>query len=538
MRRLAAAFGIDYDQWRALTITALKLDLRQSSLGQPQGLRGAKGRGALIGQAVFYTMFGVFMAVAVWVVRDVLLVATVLAAYTTFIVGTVVLLDHNSALTSPVDYPVLGFRPISSRTYFAAKLTNVLVYTTGVTTLAVYLPVIAMFVRHGIVVGLAGLLALYLCSLSTALALLFAYAAMLRWFGADAIKRALSYVQLLMSFLVYGGYFVLSQMVSQAAMRTMTMPDTPLMLVFPPVWFASYVAIATGRIELTTVAPAIASVVALGAMVAGLSGRLSLDYSERLGALASASAARRQAATRPSGPGWWFRSGEGRSMALLIRSQFRNDQRFRMSVLAILPITLLYAFMGLREGRMVDPFSGTGGGPPLMIIAALLFPSMLKMSLTHSDAYRASWIFFACPADRARVLMAAKRVLVAFFLVPYLVFLTAVYIWIVGHPLHVVVHMVLIGLVSHIALQAVFLVDPELPFARPPMKQRSSGAYFAVIISTMILGSILQALSPLIYSRVAFTAVAFGAVIALTVLLDLLIRARAGQQMRQLEFQG
>ena len=32
MRRLLTAFGVDYDQWRALTITALKLDFRQTAL--------------------------------------------------------------------------------------------------------------------------------------------------------------------------------------------------------------------------------------------------------------------------------------------------------------------------------------------------------------------------------------------------------------------------------------------------------------------------------------------------------------------------
>jgi hypothetical protein len=47
-----------------------------------------------------------------------------------------------------------------------------------------------------------------------------------------------------------------------------------------------------------------------------------------------------------------------------------------------------------------------------------MFPSMLKLSLTRSDAFRASWIYFACPADRARVIRATRDVLLLYFLLP------------------------------------------------------------------------------------------------------------------------
>src|SRR5215510_431527 len=122
MRALFAKAGVDYDQWKALTKTALKLDFRMASFGQSRMNAQVKGASVLIAQGVLYFLFGVFLSIFVWASRDLFLIGIALTTYTLFMVGTAVLLDHSSALTSAADYSILGFRPVSSRTYFAARL--------------------------------------------------------------------------------------------------------------------------------------------------------------------------------------------------------------------------------------------------------------------------------------------------------------------------------------------------------------------------------------------------------------------------------
>jgi len=213
MRALFGAAGVDFDQWKALTAVALKLDVRSSSLGRSQFRRRAGVVSGLIGQFTFYTLFGAAIALFVWFSRDLFLVGTIAMTYTMFAIGMAVLVDHNSALVSPLDYAILGFRPVTSRTYLAVRLTNVLVYTMALTTVAAWLPVVSLFARHGGAVGAAGIAAFYACAVSTALAILLGYAWILHAVGADAVKRALSYVQLMMSFAVYGGYFLVTRAV-------------------------------------------------------------------------------------------------------------------------------------------------------------------------------------------------------------------------------------------------------------------------------------------------------------------------------------
>jgi len=536
---LFAALGIDYAQWKVLTLVALKLDFRQGSFVRSRFGREARGIAILVSQLIFYSVYGLFMAILVWASGDVWLAGIVVMTYVMFMVGTAVLLDHNSALTSPSDYGILGFRPISSRTYFAARLANVLAYTTAMTTVAAYLPALSLFVRHGAAVGFAGIAAFYGCSFFTAFSILFGYGWLMRLIGPDALKRVLSYVQLAMSFFVYGGYFMMSRLAGSRVLASIALPKTGWILLYPATWFAALLEIAAGDTGLHAVLPALVSAAALVALAAGLGGRLSLDYSDRLAGLAS-STQRVRPARAAASPGWWFRTDEARAVALLVRSQFRNDQRFRMGVLSILPLTFIYVLMGVTSGGMHDPFLTTRGGSAfsLVTVAVVMFPSMLKPALTRSESFRASWVFFACPADRLRVIRSAKNVVVAFFLAPYLLFIGAIYLYFAHNVLHVLVHIALLGLISHLVLQAYVLLDPELPFSRPMQVGRRSGALVMVMLVMGLISGLLQAFSPTLYGSVEATTIAFGVLLVATIVLDLLTRARVERQARSLEFEG
>jgi hypothetical protein len=457
-----------------------------------------------------------------------------------FAVGMAVLVDHNSALASPLDYAILGFRPVTSRTYFAVRLTNVLAYTMALTTLAAWLPMVSLFVRHGGAVGAAGIAAFYACSVSTALAILLGYAWILHAIGADEVKRALSYLQLVMSFAVYGGYLLLTRAVVRSLAASFTLPKTAWLMLYPPTWFGSYLELAAGKTGPLELVPAAASWMALGAMASSLGGRLSLDYSARLGAMMTASARAGPAGSAPSTTGVWFRTGEARGVALLVRSQFRDDQRFRMGVLTILPMTLVYLLMGLRDGPIHDPFvaHGSSSGFLPVTMAVMMFPSLLKMHLTRSDSFRASWIFFASPARRMTIVRSSQNVLVAFFLLPYLLFLLALYTYLTGHLFHVAVHIALQGLLGYLVLQVTMLADPALPFSKPPLKVRNSVAMLGFVGAGAAASTVLDAFSAELYGSALATAGVFGAIALASVVVDRLTRARVELETESLEFEG
>jgi hypothetical protein len=350
----------------------------------------------------------------------------------------------------------------------------------------------------------------------------------------------LSYVQMLMGFAVYGGQFLISGLLSRMAPATWSLPASPLILLYPGTWFGSYLELASSRMSTGAIACAAASVVALAFMVSRLGGRLSLQYSESLGAMTVAARARVAAAaetrTRDS---FWFRTGEARAVALLVRSQFRHDHRFRMGVLGLLPFTLLYMFMGVRNGAVADPFvAGRNVQAWPLTMAVLTSPAMLRMLLTRSDAFRASWIFFTCPGDRMKIVRSSKDVLVAFFLIPYLLVVSVFYSYVVGNVVHVLVHVMFLGLLAHLILQIALLFDPALPFSRPMQPTRTTGMFIGFALTTIVVSVFLQFYSARIYSTVTSTITAVAVIVLAGVVIDLLTRARVSRQTQLLEFEG
>ena len=540
MRRLFAAAGIDFDQWKALTIVALKLDFRGSALSQRNQAREVKVVISLIFQAIFYTFFGGIIAYLVWASRDLWLAGTIASTYIAFIIGTAVVLDHNSVISSPVDYAILGFRPVSSRTYFAVKLTNILVYTMALTTLAAWVPLLVASARHGWDVGVALLLDIYASSMATTLAIALGYATVLRSVGPDAIERVLSYVQMVMSFAVYGGQFLISGFVSRATPGNWTMPASSWVLLYPGTWFGSYLELASGRTSTSVLASAAVSAAVVLVMASRLGGRLSLQYSETLGAMTVAARARAvQAADARKRRALWFTSGEARAVALLVRSQFRHDHRFRMGVLGLLPFTLLYMFMGVRNGAVADPFTaGRSMQAWPLTMAVLASPAMLRMLLTRSEAFRASWIFFTCPSDRMKIARSSKDVLVAFFLIPYLLVVSAVYSYVVGNVVHVLVHVTFLGLLAHLVLQIALLLDPALPFSRPMQRSTNASVFFGFTLVTILVSLFIQFYSARIYSNMTSTLAAVAGIVFIGIVVDLITRARVSRQAQLLEFEG
>jgi hypothetical protein len=375
--------------------------------------------------------------------------------------------------------------------------------------------------------------AFYACSAATTLAILFGYAALLRLVGGARLKRALSYLQMLLSFLMYGGFFLVQQAGLSGDLREATLAKSGWVLLVPSAWFATYLEIGAGTAGVLEVALAAGSAGLLLVMIASLGRRLSLDYSARLGEIVSAAQAPRTPAARGTRRGRWFRAGEARAVALLIGSQFRNDQKFRMAVLAILPLTILYVFMGAFDSRA----TGTGRFA-LVNVAVLIFPSMLNMALKRSDHFRASWIFFAAPADRARLIRASQNVLVVLFLAPYLGFITAVFLWLLRTPLQVAAHVLLLGLLSHLVLQIVVLMDPALPFSQPNQPMRRSGSFIVFIVVLGMTTGLIQLVGRYLTSSVRAALVTYAAVASVSVLVDRLTRARIHRQAQQLEFEG
>jgi hypothetical protein len=525
----------DVRQWRALLRVSFKIMQRQQS----HLSMGKQSRMSNLWMGVlFYGIMGFVFAGAAAAATSAGTAAFILACLISVFISTLVLLEFGSTIVSPDDIAVLSMRPISSRTYFAARISAVgvmvLLYATAMSGPAV----VAFAWRFGVHVGLAWLLAAISGSLAAALLMIVIYTGALRHISPTKIRTVMGYVQLVLSFTIYGGYAILSEKLV-VLMGAAGLPAFAPLL--PQAWFASIVALAAGETSTTHWLGLALSITLLGGLIAAVGGRISLGYAEASAAAVTEGSEKRKKG-KASGLGVLrlLRHHEDRAIALLLLRQFRYDVKFKMSVLTIIPLTFLYLYQGMQRGDgIVDPFISTGGFGPsvLLYVAVILFPVILKNEIVRSDMYQASWVFYASPVLRGELILSVRRVITVLFVLPYLGLLTLIFFYFFRHPGHVLQHMIVLYLASNLFLQVLFIITPQLPFSRP----RVVGERVAAITVTMIAGPIfflatMGLFTYFLYPSFWLYAAGTSVMIAINMLLRSLLSKRAMKAGEELEY--
>jgi hypothetical protein len=546
LRALMTLLGVDYEQWLALTRTAIRLDVRMASLGPAAYQRTGKSGGAtrlLIMRFLIYAFMGVMFAGLVLINKDVFLTGTLLLSYTMVMTAMLVLIDFGAVVISAEDFSILGYQPVSSRTYFFARLTNVLVYSTLLSLALGLAPVVTFFFTLGFrpILGMAALGATLLAGAATALFLVLIYTGLLKVVHPKKLRRAAGYIQMLMSFFIYGGYMFVPRLMDARFVKTATLTKSIWLFLLPSTWFASYLDLAAGHWGIGEVFPALFSLLVLGLLLNSARGKLALEYSDHLSSAMASSEGVKKAAETAGRTALVFKKGEARAVALLVRNQFKYDQKFRMAVLGILPLTVLYLFMGLRSGPLRDPFAGSASGFSqswLLYFAVVMFPVMLKATLTYSDSCQASWIYYATPADRTRLVLCSKNFVMAYFVFPYLVFIGIVFLYFFRNVAHVLLLLSVLALLSHFFLQMTVFFQPMLPFSQPPRKgQRSGNIMIALMFGPLAAMGLLYVFSVWIYRDLPLLLAVLAGMAVGAWLFEKALKLRIQNRTRSLEYQ-
>ncbi|MCY4573364.1 MAG: hypothetical protein OXF01_11265 [Gemmatimonadetes bacterium] len=557
IRRVVEAFGADYLQWRVLTRAMLKSDFRGASgLNMGATTASSTGPGLLIGSMIMYFLMGIWVATIVgytgWasgtdsaeiVHRGTLLGGTAGLTTVGVIVGMAVLIDFQSVVISPTDYDILAHQPVSSRTYFLVKLTNVLVYTLAIGALVggtATFPVLFLagpLAAAGWMAGLAGI------TVATTLTMVCCYAALLRLVSPHRLRRALSYVHLALMLAVFCAPFLLTEAlepVFEIAREQGGIPTPPWLILAPPAWFASFLALAAGEWNAAYPVAALAGVASVAVLLHYARSRLSFAYAESLSQMTTVS----RPDVKSSAPRHSGRSRLPRELsvvATLVRGQFRDDMTFRLGVLGMLPATLMYFFLAVRNGPLPDPFVEFGLYPMglgLLHFAAIGFPLAMLETLFRSESFPASWMFFAAPTDRARLVVNSGLCVTVLFVAPYMLVFFGIFAWSFGDLWHAVAHTLVLGLIAHLAIQMLLLAAPRLPFSQPPKKGGRMASLVGMIVVGMVIAVFLPLANELAYSRTAFTIAYIGVLAVLGVLMPLAVRRGVRGRVERLEFAG
>jgi hypothetical protein len=539
VKRLFDVLGVDYQQWRALVRAYIWVDY--AALFGAFGPREARDLAVRLALAWgLLTFFGFGLATVVWLADDPFFASMTVITMVMFWSGLIVL-GQPAGLAAPHDHEIVGFRPVSSRTLFAVRVTALLEPCLESTLLIGWMPVLAFASRGdgSLSMGVAAAAGIAGAAAFVSLALVALFGWLIQVVAPQRLAQGLSYagavaiIALTIGIMLATNHLVESD--DPARIFEAVAPRDLRTMWFPGAWFAAYVLVADGSARIEEQFAVLLSLVALAAIAAGLRGRIAVGYSDRI-----ANSIAAPSRMRAAGKAWTALRNENRAVAVLVASHLRADMRFQLAVASNLTMGALFTVMMTSfESLPEDPF--VSGGDPAGLMAPLMalffVPSQIYQSLVVSLTHEAAWVYFSTPANRAALVTAARDTVGAMIFVPAMVLLAAFYTYAFGHLLHAAVQVILLGLLGFGAFQGNILVAPRLPFSMPAVGTRPGGMSLFAPILVMLAGApIFVAFQLVAYRGAIHTAAGFLALILVNLLLARLIRRRLARNSELLAY--
>lgn len=547
MNRLLHALDIHPAQFRALFRLALRHDMRRSRLAFGWQRQGRNPKLLFLTTLIYYLILGIFLALFNASTSSVFLGVSVTVSGLIFLLGGVILIEYNHILISPDDYPILGYMPVGSRTYFLAKLANMLLYVLSFAILLGGPTVLVHTLKEGFqpLRGVLTFLAVLSAGIFISLAVVGLYGQLMRVISPRRLHSVLSYLQFTISFVIYGGYIFLPDLLKNFAAEVQ-ITKTFWLLLLPSTWFAAIAEFGYYPPTTDVWLGLACAVLSISLLTRTIFSHLSLEYAQRIAILLDRGnglkTAKSPANRRLRLPLQLFRSPANRIVSKLIVAQFRYDNKFKLSIMGILPLLFFYFYVGLREGALPDPFiEGAAGIENFLVFffAILMLPLIFKQNLDSSDAYQASWLFFAAPISLSRLVLAARNLLFMLASIPAIIVVLGIFLYYFENPVHAVLHAMTIAFLSFNFLQLVYLLNPRLPFSEPKVRGGQSRLFTALFVLLPVSGILLLiGITEYFYARPGRVVGLYCFFLGSSFFLEWMIHRRIRTAVRRLQFSG
>jgi ABC-2 type transport system permease protein len=535
---------IDKRQVKTLLRAAFKTDLRGSS--NPMNMAGNQSTKfpPLFGVILFQGFIGLGMAAFTFAVKNPFMTSLIVYSAMAIFLSITILLEFSNLILNPDEYQIAAPLPIGSKTFFVTKLIHLLAYV-NILGSVFYLPsaVTVSIANQNLLLffsfSLAGLLA------ATTIGMVFVvlYTLILKIVNRETMQRVSGYVQLGLISLFYFGFFVAPRLIPRESLEILA--DSIWLYLAPTAWFSAIAKLPAGGIKAIDLCASFVGIIVLFMFFrAGLS-RLSLSYARTL----SSTVAQRGQLKRKQKWGLIARltlavsSHEDRAVWKLIRKQFKYDNRFKMSILVIIPLTALYVYMGIADGKpTVDPFTvsfGRNAGKTnlLLYMAVIMLPFLVTVNTSFSESYRSAWVFFTSPADRTRIVLSSARFALTYFCFPFTILLAGLFTWLFGDYIHALLHSLFLFVLLMILTKSMVLIYPRIPFSQTQKAGQSTAIFFFM----MLVGLPIAMVPMIVVSNIGYGgyhgyAIYLLSGLILNFVLQWLLKKTIPKRMARLEF--
>jgi ABC-2 type transport system permease protein len=525
---------VDADQLKALVRVSLLSEWRQQ---QQKGGKKFKIP-ILIRSLIFYLIMGFSLGISLINRAPPLLYALFCYAYFMIMTGFAVIMEGSQILLVPEDLDVLMHRPLSSSTFFLARLLHMMIFIIIFSTGLCFGPAVVVFFYPEtpqlfplVFWGVA-----YFAVLFTAAGMILLYTWMLRVFRFEKLKSFIYIIQFVFTLILILVYQFIARSGWESS-ATRFQIDQSWIQWLPPGWFTLIISsiIQPGNHPSFFVFIVIGATLAV--MVIGFQ-RLSVNYMEDVSLLSlhAPEQKRHSASAFPTKSIWTrlFPDSESRAGFFLALQILRRDKLVKMTILPTIAIPLVLLLWGFIEGDIQDPFiipvTGQGSTPIQMLpfFIAFMFYMIMRGAL-YSQDWEAAWIFQSAPiASPKRFIQGVQRGLITGAIIPFYLILLMILCF-RFNPVHALQHTLFLYCLGMVFLAILNLRENEFPFSKKRERgERIGGFSFMLwLIPFQIITYLLQMIA---YTSQRNWWIALAGLIVFREVLILTVVHRVGKQ--------
>lgn len=494
--RLFQFLGADWIQFKRILTLSIRLDLRGG-----RGVWRQRGKvSPIFGTLIFYGLMGACLAGSLVLKTTPFLYSLLTFSYSMVMIAFTVILEFENTIIHQDDVEVLAHRPVRLRTYFLAKLCNILFYMTLIGTALCILP---SFIGIGVqgcrwTFPFAYFPVSLIANLCAASFVVLIYTGLMKVMQYERFRDVLAYFQIGFAFVIFFSYQLIPRM-GQEFVEKGTDVSKAWLYATPSAWFAGSVQVLLGLGKSMDVGLTVIAVVTAALLILFSFRRISLRSVLLNIEFQKPSVLEKKVniyKSKNQRKGFFVRLVKKIFPFPEIRAGYhftscliKRDRSVKIGIYPVFGMPLAVLVLAIVERELVDPFEA---GPFLlenslsvMVIFFIFFMIYFSMmGVTYSRDWEAAWIYHVAPiAYPGRFYQGVKLAVLFRFMLPFFILLGAIYCTQI--PLvHAIKHTVSLFLFGLVAFSTVSFVVKDSPFSKKREKgeriQRFSFLFFVM----------------------------------------------------------
>jgi ABC-2 type transport system permease protein len=496
--------GVDFYQLRSIVGIKLEMDNRRAPAFRTRVKK--QHAGSFIGTLIFYGLFGALLSMLIAYVPSIIFSFSIFHSFLIVMITLTLVSDFSAVLLDTSDNTIILPRPISPKTFYAARTTHILLYIGQISLGLSIVPIVVTFVVYGTIVGLVVILTTILTVIFSVSLTNGLYLLMMRFTSEERLKSIINYFQIIMVILMMAAYQILPRLLNIADLANMSTELEWWSVFIPPMWMAGLVSMVhdLNFQPLYLIAAFLAVVVPVTGWKA-INKYLTPYFTEKLADLGTSTAPAQVTTAQTSAKksrrlqiGTWItRAGLERATFTLVSLAFSRDRKLKLRIYpAIGSFVVIIAVMILRNAKggvsvaeYIQSLAETE--THIFIIYACIFILVtVAFEINFSDEYKASWIFQSAPVQKpGEILLGTiKAILVGFFIPVFSI--AGIGILIVWGQRAVVD--LIFGMFSCVLLMLTLfvMVDKHMPLSIETTARTQGGSLVRSFLSLIAIGAV------------------------------------------------